>query len=83
MVAISAQKSRFVPLPVPASLGAITVADVNADASRERHREAVRRWAGSVWEAWTPSHGVVQCWLDGIFPDAERIEFHRQQHVLG
>lgn len=70
MVTIAAHKSRFVPLPLPASLGVITVADVYAAAGPDEHREAVRRWAASVWQAWAPCHGVVRGWVDGIFPDA-------------
>jgi hypothetical protein len=70
MVIIAAHKSRFVPLHPPASLGAITVADVYATAGPVEHRDAVRRWAASVWQAWAPCHGVVQGWVNGIFPDA-------------
>ena len=71
MVAIAAHKSRFVPLPLPAVLGAITVAHVCAARGCKEHREAVRRWAASVWQAWAPCHSVVRGWVDGIFPDAE------------
>ena len=71
MVAIAAAKARFVPLPPPANLGAVTVADVVAAADADEHREAVRAWAASVWHAWSPHHAVVRNWVAGIFPDAE------------
>ncbi len=73
MVAIAAHKSRFVPLPVPANLGGVTVADVHAAANPERHREAVRRWAAAVWDAWAPCHPIVRNWVDGIFSDAKPV----------
>ncbi len=72
MVAIAAHKARFVPLSVPANLGKVTVAEVHAAVSIEQHRKAVRRWAASVWEAWSPCHQVVRGWVDEIFPDAEQ-----------
>ncbi|HMP06125.1 MAG TPA: DUF5946 family protein [Lacipirellulaceae bacterium] len=71
MAVISAHKSRFIPLPIPASLGEVTVADVHAAASPERRLEIVRQWAAVAWEAWTPCHQVVRGWVAGIFPDAE------------
>lgn len=74
MIAIAASKLRFVRLPVPASLGGVTVADVLAAASPEEHRAAVRRWASSAWAAWAPSHAIVRGWVDGIFPDTDQAD---------
>jgi hypothetical protein len=71
MVTIAKHKSRFFQLPVPAPLGEITVANVFAAVSDTEHREVIRRWASSVWQAWAPCHAVVRGWVDGIFPEAE------------
>lgn len=72
MVTIAAQKARFFPLPRPARLGAVTVADVYAAVGRDEHRNAVRKWAASVWQAWAPCHGTVRGWVDGIFPASDK-----------
>jgi predicted benzoate:H+ symporter BenE len=70
MLSVAAQKAQFLPLPRPANLGAITVADVYAAIGPDEHRDVVRRWAAAVWQAWTPCHAVVRAWVDGIFPGA-------------
>jgi hypothetical protein len=70
MVAIAAHKTLFTPLRIPACLGTVTVADVYAAQDPAEHRDAVRRWAVAVWQAWTPCHDIVRNWVKGIFPDA-------------
>ncbi len=55
-------KSRFVWLPPPASLGDITVVDmVNITAAIE-HEAMINRWARSAWEAWREHHDQIRKW---------------------
>ena len=60
MVAISKVKDRFGWLEPPASLGAITVADVAEAESVAAHRQTVHRWARSVWKAWEEHHETIR-----------------------
>jgi Family of unknown function (DUF5946) len=55
-------KSQYHWLEPPASLGPITVADVEAASGVERHVAAVRRWAAQMWEVWSPHHATVRAW---------------------
>ena len=57
------EKTRYFWLPPPASLGAITVADVRATTTTRAHEEIVRQWAEAVWLAWSPHHATVHSWL--------------------
>jgi len=45
--------------------GAVTIADVHGAASPEEHAARVRRWARSVWEAYSAYHGWARQWLKG------------------
>ncbi|MGA8940298.1 MAG: DUF5946 family protein [Acidobacteriaceae bacterium] len=46
-------------LPPPPTLGPLTVIEVaNADTTTA-HEAAVRRWAASVWQAWSPYHQPI------------------------
>jgi hypothetical protein len=63
MLAAARRKHEMVWLQPPASLGAVTVADVWAATTAERHVAEVRRWAQSVWAAWAPHHRQLQGWL--------------------
>ncbi len=47
---------------VPRARGKITIADV-AGAAPEEYAAAVRRWAGSVWDAWREHHGLAREWI--------------------
>ncbi len=67
IVTIAAQKSRFVPRTPPSHRGHVTVADVHAASGAQAHRDAVRRWAAAVSQAWAPCHALVRTWLDGSF----------------
>lgn len=49
-------------LTPPASLGAVSVADVHAAADAEEHVRRVDAWARSVWEAWSAHHPQVRAW---------------------
>ena len=60
-------KGRFVWLTPPASLGAVTVADVRAATNVEEHQNRVRAWCASAWEAWSPHHATVRAWLPAEF----------------
>ena len=62
MVALSARPQRFPWLDPPPSLGEVTVLDVHREADPSDHMGWVRRWARSVWEAWSPHHDTVRRW---------------------
>lgn len=56
-------RTRHVEKPaVPRIRGQITIADV-ADAPPEEYAAAVRRWAGSVWDAWREHHALAREWI--------------------
>ena len=59
----SRSKGRFVWLPPPTQLGAITVADVAAVATPVQHEERVRAWAEAAWSAWAQHHATVRGWV--------------------
>ncbi len=63
MPVILESKETFHWLVPPANIGAITAVDVWKTESRKDHVEAVRKWAGSVWQAWTPHHDQVRRWV--------------------
>lgn len=65
MLAAAKQKSAYVWLEPPASLGSITVADVDAAASPDEHCARVRDWARQMWAVWSPHHAVIRRWADG------------------
>jgi hypothetical protein len=56
-------KERFFWLTPPASLGAVTVADVAGAATPDEHEERVREWAKSAWCAWAEHHATVRRWV--------------------
>ncbi len=47
---------RFPFLEPPPQRGEFTIADVHGGQNPVEHSERVRRWAESVWKAWTPHH---------------------------
>ena len=56
-------RTRQVEKPtVPRARGKITIADV-AGAAPGEYAAAVRRWAGSVWDAWREHHGLAREWI--------------------
>ncbi len=59
MLTITKTKKHFTWLAPPSSRGSITVANVCATSSAERHRQLVKLWAASVWAAWSPHHSVI------------------------
>ena len=62
MLRISARPDRFPWLGPPPHLGDLTVLDVQRAEDPTDHMERVRRWARSVWEAWSPHHDTVRRW---------------------
>ncbi len=55
-----------VDLERPATLsrrGQMTVVDVRAAQNPEEHKQLVRAWAGSVWEAYTAQHDLARRWI--------------------
>jgi hypothetical protein len=62
MLAAAKHKARYHWLEPPASLGAITVADVEAAANLDDHIASVRDWAAQMWKVWTPHHATVRDW---------------------
>jgi hypothetical protein len=55
-------KSRFVWLKPPPSLGEITVVDVVNITDPTEHEAIVKRWARSAWEAWGEHHDQIRKW---------------------
>jgi Family of unknown function (DUF5946) len=62
MEAAARAKERFVWLPPPTSLGAVTVADVAGMETPAQHAERVRAWAEAAWSAWAEHHATVRGW---------------------
>jgi hypothetical protein len=58
------KKGRFVWLTPPSSLGAITVADVQAVSTAAEHKKRVQAWAESAWSAWSMHHRTIHGWLE-------------------
>ncbi len=57
-------KSRFVWLQPPPSMGGITVADVVNVINPAEHEAVVKRWAHSAWEAWSAHHARIRKWAE-------------------
>jgi hypothetical protein len=56
-------KSSFSFLEPPLNFGPITAAEVAKADSVKEHKDIVREWAHSVWEAWSKHHPIVRTWL--------------------
>jgi hypothetical protein len=55
-------KSRFVWLEPPKSMGDITAANVVNVTDPAEHEAMVKRWAHSAWEAWRAHHARIREW---------------------
>jgi len=55
-------KHTFMWLEPPISLGKLTVADVLKAGTAQAHRSAVKAWAQSAWDAWSPHHDTIRMW---------------------
>ena len=64
--AIQRFKGSFVWLERPASLGAITVADVVQAIDLADHVNRVERWANAAWNAWSAHHATIHGWVDRL-----------------
>lgn len=62
---VAAPDAAFEWLEPPASLGVVTVLDVLAAPDAEG-AAAVRRWAESVWAAWSPHHAAIRARAAGL-----------------
>ncbi len=63
MLKASKNKSTFIWLEPPLSLGTITVGDVMKTNSVEEHKSVVREWAKDAWGAWSFHYQQVRTWL--------------------
>jgi hypothetical protein len=57
-------KSRFVWLQPPQSMGEITVVEVVNVTDSTQHEAMVNRWARSAWEAWSTHHAQIRKWAN-------------------
>ena len=55
-------KSRFVRLQPPQSMGKITMVDVVGVTDPAEHEAMVNRWARSAWGAWSAHHAQIRQW---------------------
>jgi Family of unknown function (DUF5946) len=62
MLAAAKLKSTYHWLEPPASLGRLTVSDVDAATNAEHHKVLVRQWAEQMWQVWSAHHDVVRKW---------------------
>jgi len=68
-----AATSRWPHLEPPAARPRrLTIGQVAASRSPERHVAAVRAWASQVWEEWRPHHGAARALADRGVPIASR-----------
>jgi hypothetical protein len=63
MLAAAQEKHTYTWLEPPESLGATTVADVRSTLRMNDHKQAVRAWSASAWQAWSIHHDTVRGWL--------------------
>jgi uncharacterized protein DUF5946 len=63
MAAATRKKERYFWLATPASLGAVTVADMLGVPTPLQHEERVRAWAEAAWSAWAEHHATIRGWL--------------------
>lgn len=64
MLLAAKHKAQYHWLEPPASLGALTIADIDAAENFEAHQSAVRAWARQMWEVWSPHHADVRAWAN-------------------
>jgi hypothetical protein len=58
-------KTQYDWLQPPASLGKLTVADVQATSGADEQLSMVRSWALQMGAVWSPYHVVIRAWADG------------------
>lgn len=64
MLAAGKTKGNMIHLSRPESLGEVTVVDVLTAKDHLAHKDAVRKWARSAWQAWSEHHPTVREWAD-------------------
>jgi hypothetical protein len=62
-------REEYVWLEPPASPGAMTVLDMAKAKNFPEHEGLVKRWAKSVWDAWSPHHETIRRWAGLCNPD--------------
>jgi len=62
MLAAVGLKSQYHWLEPPASLGVLTVADIEAATGVEQHTALVHQWAEQMWRVWSPYHATIRAW---------------------
>lgn len=55
-------------LTAPSRPASVTVVDVAGATTLAEHTRRVEGWARSVWESWTPSHGVIADLVSHLAP---------------
>jgi hypothetical protein len=75
---ISAWKGKLLRLPLPASLGPITVAGVEKAETAQEHVTAVGNWAQCVWLAWEKHHPAIIALADRTIARDEGDKGRRQ-----
>ncbi len=63
MLKAGTNKSTFIWLEPPESLGEITVVEVANTVNSDEHKIVVKEWARGAWEAWSPHHQQVKAWM--------------------
>ena len=58
-------------LEPPKNRGQVTIVDVHGVTTPAEHGERVRRWAASVWEAWSAHQAWARQWLAEKMPQEE------------
>lgn len=66
MLTITAKKFDYPWLTPPSQPAGVTIADVLAAESAERHMAAVESWAQAVWGSWAQHHATVMDWLKRV-----------------
>jgi len=65
-VKLGARKRQFTWLEPPDDRGELTVADVAQARDPLAHRDRVRDWARSTFQAWHRHHALIAAWTQGI-----------------
>jgi len=63
MLSAGKNKKYFTYLEPPLNLGAITAKDIANAKSADEHKDIVKKWAESAWDAWSIHHDTIRKWL--------------------
>jgi hypothetical protein len=67
-----ANRASWPHLDPPEARASLTVYDVALADSLQTHVQRVREWAGQVWQAWSPHHGVARELIKDCRADSDR-----------